>query len=109
MSLGWPGNAYGIPPEELEEVSGVREVWASLLRLLPPRPWSRTKRMKMDGWMDGWMFKMRISNAFRFLTHTAAVQRLAQMGQGSGSEPITRPPATSGESHIMELLCAKRS
>ncbi|KAI3366683.1 hypothetical protein L3Q82_009358 [Scortum barcoo] len=26
------------PPEELEEVSGVREVWASLLRLLPPRP-----------------------------------------------------------------------
>ncbi|KAK3518183.1 hypothetical protein QTP70_033879 [Hemibagrus guttatus] len=28
----------GIPPEELEEVSGEREVWASLLRLLPPRP-----------------------------------------------------------------------
>ncbi|KAK3519713.1 hypothetical protein QTP70_002681 [Hemibagrus guttatus] len=26
----------GIPPEELEEVSGKREVWASLLRLLPP-------------------------------------------------------------------------
>ncbi|KAI3376669.1 hypothetical protein L3Q82_017089 [Scortum barcoo] len=25
-----------VPPEELEEVSGVREVWASLLRLLPP-------------------------------------------------------------------------
>ncbi|KAI3359032.1 hypothetical protein L3Q82_015434, partial [Scortum barcoo] len=22
MSLGWPGNASGIPPEELEEVSG---------------------------------------------------------------------------------------
>ncbi|KAI3366216.1 hypothetical protein L3Q82_010047, partial [Scortum barcoo] len=38
MSLGWPGNASGVPPEELEEVSGVREVWASLLRLLPPRP-----------------------------------------------------------------------
>ncbi|KAI3372226.1 hypothetical protein L3Q82_022667 [Scortum barcoo] len=39
MSLGWPGNAFGDPPpEELEEVSGVREVWASLLRLLPPRP-----------------------------------------------------------------------
>ncbi|KAI3375614.1 hypothetical protein L3Q82_003936 [Scortum barcoo] len=32
--LGTPG----IPLEELEEVSGVREVWASLLRLLPPRP-----------------------------------------------------------------------
>ncbi|KAK3518331.1 hypothetical protein QTP86_003614 [Hemibagrus guttatus] len=25
-----------IPPEDLEEVSGEREVWASLLRLLPP-------------------------------------------------------------------------
>ncbi|KAI3366647.1 hypothetical protein L3Q82_009326 [Scortum barcoo] len=37
MSLGWPGNASGSPAtEELEEVSGVREVWASLLRLLPP-------------------------------------------------------------------------
>ncbi|TWW78263.1 hypothetical protein D4764_11G0003840 [Takifugu flavidus] len=28
----------GIPPDELEEVTGEREVWASLLRLLPPRP-----------------------------------------------------------------------
>ncbi|TWW77426.1 hypothetical protein D4764_12G0008160 [Takifugu flavidus] len=27
----------GIPPDELEEVAGEREVWASLLRLLPPR------------------------------------------------------------------------
>jgi len=27
-----------IPPEELEEVAGEREVWASLLKLLPPRP-----------------------------------------------------------------------
>ncbi|KAI3355238.1 hypothetical protein L3Q82_018092, partial [Scortum barcoo] len=35
--LAW--ERLGIPPEELEEVSGVREgVWASLLRLLPPRP-----------------------------------------------------------------------
>ncbi|KAI3362615.1 hypothetical protein L3Q82_001628 [Scortum barcoo] len=42
------------PPEELEEVSGVREVWASLLRLLPlrPGPGSREARW-MDGWMDG--------------------------------------------------------
>ncbi|KAK3548138.1 hypothetical protein QTP70_004870 [Hemibagrus guttatus] len=30
-----------VPPEELEDVSGEREVWASLLRLLPPRPGSR--------------------------------------------------------------------
>ncbi|TWW77341.1 hypothetical protein D4764_12G0007310 [Takifugu flavidus] len=28
----------GIPPDELEEVAGDREVWASLLGLLPPRP-----------------------------------------------------------------------
>ncbi|TWW80203.1 R2 Retrovirus-related Pol polyprotein from type I retrotransposable element [Takifugu flavidus] len=28
----------GIPPDELEEVAGEREVWAFLLRLLPPRP-----------------------------------------------------------------------
>ncbi|KAK3517717.1 hypothetical protein QTP70_016386 [Hemibagrus guttatus] len=29
-----------VPPEELEEVAREREVWASLLRLLPPRPGS---------------------------------------------------------------------
>ncbi|KAK3524458.1 hypothetical protein QTP70_029309 [Hemibagrus guttatus] len=36
--LAW--ERLGVPPEELEEVSGDREVWASLLRLLPPRPGS---------------------------------------------------------------------
>ncbi|MEQ2288888.1 hypothetical protein AMECASPLE_027512 [Ameca splendens] len=35
MSLGWPGNALGSP---LEEVSEERDVWVSLLSLLPPRP-----------------------------------------------------------------------
>ncbi|KAI3366659.1 hypothetical protein L3Q82_009337, partial [Scortum barcoo] len=39
--LAW--ERLGVPPEELEEVSGVREVWASLLRLLPPRPSPRIK------------------------------------------------------------------
>ena len=34
--LAW--ERLGILPEELEEVSGEREVWASLLRQLPPRP-----------------------------------------------------------------------
>uniref|UniRef100_A0A3Q3JXD7 Uncharacterized protein n=1 Tax=Monopterus albus TaxID=43700 RepID=A0A3Q3JXD7_MONAL len=34
MSLSWPGNTSTFPPEELEEVSMEREVWASLLRLL---------------------------------------------------------------------------
>ncbi|KAK3528563.1 hypothetical protein QTP70_002803 [Hemibagrus guttatus] len=36
--LAW--ERLGVPPEELEEVSGEREVWASLLRLLPPQPGS---------------------------------------------------------------------
>ncbi|KAI3369206.1 hypothetical protein L3Q82_007445 [Scortum barcoo] len=49
--LAW--ERLGVPLEELEEVSGVREVWASLLRLLPPRPVARIKQMKMDRWMDG--------------------------------------------------------
>ncbi|KAK3536643.1 hypothetical protein QTP86_015444, partial [Hemibagrus guttatus] len=34
--LAW--ECLGVPPEELEEVAREREVWASLLRLLPPRP-----------------------------------------------------------------------
>ncbi|XP_061894160.1 solute carrier family 25 member 55a isoform X1 [Entelurus aequoreus] len=34
--LAW--ERLGIPWEELDEVAGEREVWASLLRLLPPRP-----------------------------------------------------------------------
>ncbi|XP_056625668.1 uncharacterized protein LOC130437983 [Triplophysa dalaica] len=34
--LAW--ERLGVPPVELEEVSREREVWASLLRLLPPRP-----------------------------------------------------------------------
>ncbi|KAK3544536.1 hypothetical protein QTP86_015589 [Hemibagrus guttatus] len=36
--LAW--ECLGVPPEELEEVAREREVWASLLRLLPPRPGS---------------------------------------------------------------------
>ncbi|KAK3514313.1 hypothetical protein QTP70_013799 [Hemibagrus guttatus] len=38
FQLAW--ERLGVPPEELEEVSGEREVWASLLRLLPLRPGS---------------------------------------------------------------------
>ncbi|KAI3376166.1 hypothetical protein L3Q82_016693 [Scortum barcoo] len=44
------------PPEELEEVSGVREVSGIIsaqTAASATRP--RIKRMKMDGWMDGWM------------------------------------------------------
>ena len=38
------------PREELDEVAGEREVWASLLRLLPPRPDQdkRTRRYFTD-------------------------------------------------------------
>ncbi|KAI3370457.1 hypothetical protein L3Q82_025220 [Scortum barcoo] len=48
--LAW--ESLGIPPEELEEVSGVREVWSSLLRLLPlcdPVP----DQADENGWLDG--------------------------------------------------------
>ncbi|KAL3973669.1 phosphorylated adapter RNA export protein [Sarotherodon galilaeus] len=34
--LAW--ECLGVPPDKLEEVAGEREVWASLLGLLPPRP-----------------------------------------------------------------------
>ncbi|TWW68536.1 hypothetical protein D4764_19G0003340 [Takifugu flavidus] len=34
--LAW--EQLGVPPEELKEVVGERAVWASLLKLLPPRP-----------------------------------------------------------------------
>ncbi|TWW78199.1 hypothetical protein D4764_11G0003200 [Takifugu flavidus] len=46
--LAW--ERLGIPPDELEEVAGEREVWASLLRLLPP-----ATRISGREWMDGWM------------------------------------------------------
>ncbi|PWA24146.1 hypothetical protein CCH79_00020652, partial [Gambusia affinis] len=52
MSLGWHGNNLGFL-EELEEVAGEREDWASLLKLLPPRP--DPGQAEEDGWMDGWM------------------------------------------------------
>ncbi|XDV53670.1 hypothetical protein PO909_022108 [Leuciscus waleckii] len=48
--LAW--ERLGVPPEELEEVSREREVWASLLRLLPPR--SGPGQAEDDGWRDGW-------------------------------------------------------
>jgi len=41
-----------IPQNELENVAGEREVWVSLLGLLPPRPGPPSKRMRMDVWMD---------------------------------------------------------
>ena len=46
--LAW--ERLGVPLEELDEVAGEREVWASLLRLLPPRPDpTPDKRKRTDG------------------------------------------------------------
>jgi len=42
----WP-ERLRIPQNELENVAGEREVWVSLLGLLPE---TRTKQMRMDGW-----------------------------------------------------------
>ncbi|TWW65109.1 hypothetical protein D4764_21G0000090 [Takifugu flavidus] len=44
----------GIPPDELEEAAGEREVWASLLRHLPPRP--DPGLAAEDGWMEFWFW-----------------------------------------------------
>ena len=47
-------SSAGVPAfllEELEEVSGEREVWVSLLNQLPPATWPRIIRKKIDGWM----------------------------------------------------------
>ena len=46
-TLEW--ERLGILPEELEEVSGEREVWVSLLRQLPLRP--GPNNVEEDGWM----------------------------------------------------------
>lgn len=35
ISFGWPRHAPCVPPDELEEVASVRELWLSLLRLPP--------------------------------------------------------------------------
>ncbi|KAK7921963.1 hypothetical protein WMY93_008865 [Mugilogobius chulae] len=47
--LSW--ERLGILPEELEEVCMDREVWASLLRLLPRDP--TPDKAEENGWMDG--------------------------------------------------------
>ncbi len=51
--LAW--EYLGIPPEELENIAGERDVWNTLLSLLPPQPGPEEKRKRMDEWMDGWM------------------------------------------------------
>lgn len=48
--LRWPWERLGTPPEELEEVAGMREVRASLLKQLP-HDQTLYKWQQMDGWM----------------------------------------------------------
>ena len=47
--LAW--ERLGVPPEELEEVAGDRDIWVFLLKLLPTRP---DPRRSGRYWMDGW-------------------------------------------------------
>jgi len=49
--LAW--ERLGVPPEELEEVAGHRDVWVSLLKLLPPRP-APTGEAVGNRWMAGY-------------------------------------------------------
>ena len=52
MSLGWPGNVLGFPWKSwMKWWEG--EVWASLLRLLPPHPNPGLAVEVETGWMDG--------------------------------------------------------
>ena len=59
--LAW--ECLGILPEELEEVPGEREVWASLLRQLPLRP--SPGSAEENGWMDGWMGQFHLSSEMK--------------------------------------------
>jgi len=49
--LDW--GSLGIPQEELKSVSREREVWVSLLDLLPPRP--NLGKAVDNGWVDEWL------------------------------------------------------
>ena len=47
--LIWLMNASGSPRGSCKMLQGERDVWTTLLNLLPPRP-CQDKRQKMDGW-----------------------------------------------------------
>lgn len=51
-SLNWPSKHHVVSLVEVEEVAGAREVWVSLVRLLPLQAFQR-KDEWMDKWMDG--------------------------------------------------------
>ena len=85
ISLGWPGNASGFPPEELVEVAGERAVWASLLRLLPPRP--------RPGW-SGWR---RVRVLFHLISYS--ICHIADLFRGMEFLVYTKEQHASGRFH----------
>lgn len=59
----------GVQLDELEEVTLAKEVWSSLLRLLPPQPDSgQSGRVVEDGSTDGGMDEYNIYKC-RFYSH----------------------------------------
>ncbi|XP_070399741.1 uncharacterized protein [Nothobranchius furzeri] len=54
MSLTWPGNALGFPRRSWPKWLGRGKSGPLALGCCPRNP-TPDKRMKMDGWMDGWM------------------------------------------------------
>ncbi|XP_061625696.1 probable ATP-dependent RNA helicase DDX17 isoform X2 [Phyllopteryx taeniolatus] len=73
LRLAW--ERLGIPPEELDVVAGEREVWASLLKLLPPRPDLVAGAVAVEnGWMEGWMDFNFVLTDFIYLLQAAATQ-----------------------------------
>ncbi|KAI3371761.1 hypothetical protein L3Q82_024310 [Scortum barcoo] len=84
--LAW--ERLGVPLEELEEVSGVREVWASLLRLLPQASHTgpgSSGWMKMDGWMDGDKNEMPGAESAQAMV----LQRASKASEGSHCSKIS--------------------
>ena len=65
-------------------MSGVREVWVSLLRQLPPRP-GPGKWKKMDGWMEKTKNKW---NTKLLHTSQASAYRAIQNFDGRGCERV---------------------
>ncbi|KAI3375174.1 hypothetical protein L3Q82_021084, partial [Scortum barcoo] len=87
MSLGWPGNASGIPPEELEEVSGTYHQWFWAASTPPEETQMETYhwlRGLYHRWMQAeWKSKEQLGETIvleqllQFADDTAVVGRIA--------------------------------
>ncbi|KAI3364646.1 hypothetical protein L3Q82_011430 [Scortum barcoo] len=103
--LAW--ERLGVPPEELEEVSGVREVWASLLRLLPPCD-PVPDQADENGWMDGWMDVCLLASVGGRLQRRSAVLLFGGCKSERCSSSESWPPASPSVLHSASPA-AKRS